>query len=333
MEKNNTSYHWSIEDLRRYHSGEMSETQKHTLEKAALDDPFLADALDGYANDPAPDKNIQEIRERISNTKPAKIVKFNTSKWAIAASLLILLGIGAWFYTSKNDQEESEVVQVSTADSIGPIASVEKPLTQKNEEIKDLPAEPPASNEVTNLQTSKREKLPVKQSPPAKNEYAASSDTSNNATPAVATASANKIQEPSTVVASKPDQVNVSLQPNSVKRNYSVEPSNMARQSSASSKPRISFEFLENTDAVGVQSAFIANANKYWKETVAGEKYITGKVILTFITGPTGVPEEIIVESGLSNEMDAIAIDILQHGGQWMPAPTSQRKKLAINFY
>lgn len=36
------------DDIRRYHSGEMSPQEQHALEKKALSDPFLAEALEGF---------------------------------------------------------------------------------------------------------------------------------------------------------------------------------------------------------------------------------------------------------------------------------------------
>jgi hypothetical protein len=39
---------FTASDIERYYSGKMSPQERHALEKAALDDPFLADALEGY---------------------------------------------------------------------------------------------------------------------------------------------------------------------------------------------------------------------------------------------------------------------------------------------
>ena len=44
--KNHINY--TSEDFKRYYSGTMTAAERHALEKAALDDPFLADALEGY---------------------------------------------------------------------------------------------------------------------------------------------------------------------------------------------------------------------------------------------------------------------------------------------
>ena len=40
---------YTAADLERYHNGKMNAKERHALEKAALDDPFLSDALEGYS--------------------------------------------------------------------------------------------------------------------------------------------------------------------------------------------------------------------------------------------------------------------------------------------
>jgi TonB family protein len=49
METDNTIKNYSAADIEKYHKGSLSAKESHDLEKAALDDPFLADALEGYA--------------------------------------------------------------------------------------------------------------------------------------------------------------------------------------------------------------------------------------------------------------------------------------------
>src|SRR5216117_124873 len=39
---------YSAADIEKYHRGLLSPKEMHEMEKAALDDPFLADALEGY---------------------------------------------------------------------------------------------------------------------------------------------------------------------------------------------------------------------------------------------------------------------------------------------
>jgi hypothetical protein len=46
--KYNTTY--SAADIEKYLKGELSPREMHDLENAALEDPFLADALDGMSS-------------------------------------------------------------------------------------------------------------------------------------------------------------------------------------------------------------------------------------------------------------------------------------------
>src|SRR5215208_3924681 len=41
---------WTSADIEKYHQGLLSPKEMNELERAALDDPFLADALEGYGN-------------------------------------------------------------------------------------------------------------------------------------------------------------------------------------------------------------------------------------------------------------------------------------------
>ena len=60
--KNNS---YTAADFERYYAGTMTAAERHALEKAALDDPFLADALEGYRLTPTPVADMQKIRDRL----------------------------------------------------------------------------------------------------------------------------------------------------------------------------------------------------------------------------------------------------------------------------
>ena len=40
---------FTSEDIRKYLAGKLSSAEMHAIEKAALEDPFLADAIEGMA--------------------------------------------------------------------------------------------------------------------------------------------------------------------------------------------------------------------------------------------------------------------------------------------
>ncbi len=117
--------HYSAEDLARYHSGNMTEREMHALEKAALDDPFLADALDGYVHTTTPIADISELKNKLLKKETnRKVVWFRQKTIAtilkIAAILVVLTGAGLLLYRN-NSPEKREIAVVRDID------------TQKNE--------------------------------------------------------------------------------------------------------------------------------------------------------------------------------------------------------
>ncbi len=57
---------FSAADIERYHSGKMPAAEMHAMEKAALDDLFLADALEGYANSLSPTSEVALLQKRLA---------------------------------------------------------------------------------------------------------------------------------------------------------------------------------------------------------------------------------------------------------------------------
>ncbi|HEX4850394.1 MAG TPA: carboxypeptidase-like regulatory domain-containing protein, partial [Puia sp.] len=112
QEKNKIQYNAS--DIIKYLKGELSPLEMHAMEKAALDDPLLADALDGmqqsFENDqlqkfPA---DILEIRNRLSRRIGQQKIP-NPSPfifgWKVAAAVLVILFAGGLTVYMINQQK------------------------------------------------------------------------------------------------------------------------------------------------------------------------------------------------------------------------------------
>jgi TonB family protein len=100
---------FTASDIERYHSGEMLPEERHALEKAALDDPFLADALEGYAFTSTPSDDLAKIQSRLEEKKDRKkvIPIFQRYRWlSVAAIVLIIAGAG-WFALSISKKENN----------------------------------------------------------------------------------------------------------------------------------------------------------------------------------------------------------------------------------
>ncbi len=108
MKENNKKY--NAVDFARYHSGQMSPDEMHALEKAALEDPFLADALEGYMYSKDAEKELGQIRIQLDEKRKQQKV-FSISPlspgawWKIAAMFIVFAGAGYFFYTVNSKQE------------------------------------------------------------------------------------------------------------------------------------------------------------------------------------------------------------------------------------
>lgn len=89
-----------MKSLMQYVQGSRKGKEAYRLEKEAMKDPFLSDALDGYqAVEGNHVESIEDMRRRIS--RRARSHRDNITKWSIAASLLICLGFGSYFWLNR----------------------------------------------------------------------------------------------------------------------------------------------------------------------------------------------------------------------------------------
>ena len=96
-EKNIISY--TAADIEKYWNGKLSAAEMHALEKAAMDDPFLADALEGYKNVSLPDAGLDELKEKLDRRVGAFVPVINKKHkrftWIrAAAAIIIIVGTG-----------------------------------------------------------------------------------------------------------------------------------------------------------------------------------------------------------------------------------------------
>lgn len=117
-EENEFMKQYGAEDFRRYHSGEMPEQEMYALEKASLEDPFLADALEGYAISETPVADINELKQKIGKqdfaAKPPKAI---TNPFAMIAKVAAVLVIGSgltWLiFHKKYPDQDKELAAVA----------------------------------------------------------------------------------------------------------------------------------------------------------------------------------------------------------------------------
>ncbi|HZE82993.1 MAG TPA: carboxypeptidase-like regulatory domain-containing protein [Puia sp.] len=99
---------YSAADIQKYLRGELSAPEMNALEKAALDDPFLADALEGMENarslrgETSIQEEMADLNQRLENStrkknRPALFFLYR-SGWRVAAAVILLLGLATTSY-------------------------------------------------------------------------------------------------------------------------------------------------------------------------------------------------------------------------------------------
>lgn len=117
MSQKNNDIIYNAEDIEKYHKGLMSSKERHALEKAALDDPFLADALDGYSAAPVnANEDITELKRRLAlRTEKDKSIRlpFPFPLWKIAAMIVLIAGAGWLVYQLGFNNKNNEIAQAN----------------------------------------------------------------------------------------------------------------------------------------------------------------------------------------------------------------------------
>jgi hypothetical protein len=106
--KNNS---YTAADFERYYAGTMTAAERHALEKAALDDPFLADALEGYRLTPTPAADMEKIRARLQPDEERRSFFLFRSPLFRAAAALVLVAGTAWLAYNLTSEKEKPIAK------------------------------------------------------------------------------------------------------------------------------------------------------------------------------------------------------------------------------
>jgi hypothetical protein len=130
-------------DIEKYHKGLLTPAQMHEMEKAALDDPFLADAIEGYS---APGVNVaadiralkKRLADRVTETDERKVIGMAPVKkafpWLRIAALIVLVAGAAFmiYQFGINDDNKDSVAQAKNK-PVEPVSNQISPSQEKAE--------------------------------------------------------------------------------------------------------------------------------------------------------------------------------------------------------
>lgn len=122
MAEGSNTKKFTASDIERYHHGLLSSKEKNELEKAALDDPFLADALEGYAaagvNAADDISDLQKrLEERINKEKIIPVGKRSAKFFWLRVAAIVILAAGAGILIYQfgfNNKEKNVAQNIST---------------------------------------------------------------------------------------------------------------------------------------------------------------------------------------------------------------------------
>lgn len=276
----------------------MTPAEMHAIEKAALEDPFLADAIEGYQASLPSSSDLQELKERLdTRTLPAKLVPMTPRPWlSMAAAVVVLLGMAYTMWVTLDSPSQPAIAKTRTPEIIREDISLEDTL--------DEPEPPPPPPPV-----AIREKVPVAKAKAGDPQPATSQPAAPAAEPPVVTGYATKPADEA-----KASEITI----NKEEETKRLRAAPMAAPKAASADkakrdeagPRI---YTEPADGWSAFEVYVLNNLRRPKDPV-----LHGNVVLSFQVNPeTGKPYDIKVDKPLHPLYDKEAIRLLKEGPGW----------------
>lgn len=171
---------YSAADIQRYLEGKMLPAEMHALEKAAQDDPFLADAIEGMQELLAQhdaslmDTHLQHISQQVyertrKESRQAPVFAFRW--WQAAAAAVIVITGGIWGYNYFRQTENPASVQNQLAivkqetnhDSAAPAVAADAVITTAADTVMTAPKNDAVAAKASSLTKEEKALLALKE--------------------------------------------------------------------------------------------------------------------------------------------------------------------------
>ena len=132
MNESENIRNYSAADMEKYWKGQLTPAEMYAMEKAAMDDPFLADAMEGFKNITSSESDILVLKQRLEERTETKIFSIGRRRFTwfrVAAAIIILTGVGLlaqqlFYSNSKNEMAKLEKENVSPVQKTEPNSTV-----------------------------------------------------------------------------------------------------------------------------------------------------------------------------------------------------------------
>jgi hypothetical protein len=351
---------FGLPDIERYYHGKMVPQEMHELEKASLEDPFLADALEGYAHTRSATEDVVDLKNRL----PKRKQQGNTYSMLSRAAAMVLLMTGAgWLLYQVTFKDQDDRISYRNQPEI----SAPKPVKDTSKKETTLPVEKatvletkvkeespgtvsttikkPQRSVSKDLQSFKKEDVQVPDT--ALYSLEAAEDRSNMAstsrgfvTPMVRKAQSDSDQARNSLPIQKRkapnDKIQISNNGSQVIINIRETPdgiheivlSKHKKDSLVKKGPSIIIEEAEPEESWNEFGEYLSNNLSTLEDLQA--KSPSGTLMLSFDVNPSGQPVNIQIENSLCKNCDAEAQRLFKEGPKWKKK--TKRGKVVIQF-
>lgn len=313
-------YQYTTEDIRRYLDGRMTAAEMHAMEKAALEDPFLDDAMEGLEAAPvsAIQADMQSLSKKLQQrVTPAKVVPMRPERpWmAIAAASVILVGLAMTILYTNPVPKPSVIAKVE------PSAREEAaPIVHADSVVVSTPAPSSKGNVEKESQTIARVDAPKAIT---NNEITNNLAQADSSTKMIASASERKEDMP-TPLGETADRSKIDKE--STQRMRSVAPAAAPVAEKAKKDASSGRIYTEPADGWSAWEVYVLNNLRRPKDPV-----LHGNVVVSFSVNPdNGKPFDIKVDKGLHPLYDKEAIRLIKEGPVWAVYNTEHAVKTTV---
>lgn len=315
--------------LERYRKGLLTPAEAHALEKAALDDPLLADALEGYMQaerDTESERTYLRtwINDRVEENQAAirYIPRANNFQpfLRVAAVFLVLIG-AAWMGYILWLEPKSPVLANRGPEKTNQTSSAQTQPAIQSSPLSDDPKTPIGSVPPAPATAEKPTEPPIAKLESAEAKLRTQADEAVSAAPVLqVTPPANQDADRSVIESVRPEETDG--------RREQVTESRTAN--AKATKPLIQ----EEPAPVNGWASFeeYLNQSRQVSPTPDNRNVSYSIVLLSFQVSEDGRPRDIRVERSGGAQNDKKAIDILLKGPDWKAGKPDQRGKVQIRF-
>lgn len=300
----------------------------HELEKQALEDPFLADALEGYSKVELPvGKQLsflqRQLAERIAQQQENKnTFYFNWQRLSVAAAACLLFVMGTVLFWMREQQSEKRMASQprNVEANLTPADSIPGNMVEKDKAVADWLAESKSLSKVRSAKPKKN--INVSATGEKEDEVNAFMKLS------VDSAQRSNLQEVTSFGATvttkdleqvRPQQTNQTLQgrlPGVIVSEKRSKNEAKGEEIRIRGRNNLSNSLDSNASQPSIGWDLY---NAYLQESVKkiNKELVDGLVLLTFTVDKEGKPANIVVVKGLTDMANAEAIRLIKGGPLW----------------